>query len=59
MKKIIRSGDITGFDDAEVIDYEEEKNDKQPNTTGQRIHMAQMGSNRVPSGIEYVHLGNK
>lgn len=61
MKIIIRSGDITGFDDAEVIDYEEEEkdNEKQPNTTGQLIHMAQMDSNRVPSGIEYVHLGNK
>ena len=50
-----RMGDITGFDDAEVIDYdEEEKDDKQQN-----IRHSEMGSNRVPSGIEYVHLGNK
>ncbi len=54
MKTKIRSGDITGFDDAEVIDYEEEKNDKQ-----QDLRHSEMGSNRVPSGIEYVHLGNK
>lgn len=56
-----RMGDITGFDDAEVIDYDEEEkdNEKQPNTTGQGIHVAQMDRDRVPSGIEYIYLGNK